>query len=85
VRGGVQPHDPEVVLAGVRLGEVAADPLEAALHRVHVRVHEAGEHQAAGQVDLGATGEVQAGQLGLADHGPDPVAVDHDRLPGAVP
>ena len=60
----------EVVVAGVALGQVAAGALEAALHRVHVRVDEAGREQPAAEVD----DLVAAGRRGpLADRD-DPAA-----------
>ena len=73
----------EVVVAGGQLRQVAADPLQPALHGVHVSVDEAGRHQAARQVDLGDAGA--AGQRVVGRHGDDPVGLDHDAVAGPVP
>ena len=48
---GVRADRGEVLLAGLVLRQVAAEPLQPALDRVHVRVGEAGRQQAAVEVD----------------------------------
>ena len=86
VRGGVRRDRGEVVLAGRALGQVAADPLQPALHRVHVGVDEAGRQQAAGQVDHpGARARLVLGQSAgvLAQVHPDDPTVPDDRGTGA--
>ena len=55
--------------------EVAARPLEAALHGVYVGVDEAGGEQAAREVD----GAVRGGQVGrVGQHRSHPAVLDHD-------
>ncbi len=48
---GVVGDDPEVVLAGLALRQVTAEPLEPALDGVHVGVDEPGREQTTLQVD----------------------------------
>ncbi len=51
VRGRI-PGDPvEVLLAGGQSGQIAAEHVQPAPHRVHVRVLETGHQQSAGEVD----------------------------------
>ena len=73
-----------VAVSAAHLGEVAAQPVQAAAGGVHVRVLEAGQQHPAAQVDhAGAAGD-QVAQLGVGADGENAVSADGYR-PGPAP
>ncbi len=84
VRRDVRPDRREVLRRRGQPAEVAAQPLDTALDRVHVGVLEAGLHDAAGEVDdLGAGRGVRA-EVGLRHDGHHPAVRDGEAVPAQV-
>jgi hypothetical protein len=80
MRPRVRADDPVVVVPGVALGEIHAQPVQAAGRRVHVRVLERRQQQPAPKVDhLGGRARPLA-DLVVGSHGQDAALPDGDRL-----
>ncbi len=87
VRGGVLGDQPLVVGQRARVVERALEQVEAAGHRVHVRVLEPGEQHPAAEVDHLGAGADQVGDGVVGADGDDPFALDRNRSgppPGRV-